>query len=198
MENKTEETTPQNPVVEETTSTPEAEPAVETPKDDSISREELADLKEKAKVSSQNFERLKKLEEDNKSLQEQLKEQEVLPQVDIEEEGQLKSEVTAVKQELNKMKVIKSHPEMEEVWSEFTEYRNDPENKGMNMNTAAKAFRIEKGLAAPQRKGLERQTGGDRVQISAGNKMSVDEVTKLRKTDYKKYREMIKKGQIKM
>lgn len=199
MEKKPEETTPQNPVVEET-KTPEKteEPKVEVQPEvpESISAEELTDLKKKAGVSSQNFERAKTAEEKVKTLEAQLQEQEVLPTVDVEGESELKSEVSDLKQRLNKADLLKRHPDMEEVWDKFEEFRSDPENKGMNMNTAAKAFRVENELDTPRRKGLEEQTGGNRVKISGNNKMSVDDAKKLRTTNYKKYREMLKKGQI--
>jgi hypothetical protein len=54
---------------------------------------------------------------------------------------------------------------------------------------------VEKGLLEPVRKGLEKPTGGDRTPLSSG--MSTEEVKSLRETDYKKYREMLKKGLIK-
>lgn len=186
MGQNTEGVTPQNPVAEE---------VLEAIDENSISSEELAELRRNAESSSQNYARLKKLEEENKILKD-LQADEVLPEVDLEEESNLKSEVSDLKQRLNKSDLIVKHPEMGEVWDEFETFRDDPENKGMNMNTAAKAFRIEKGLANPARKGLEKQTGGDRIHISTNNKMTSEDAHKLRTTNYEKYREMLKKGQI--
>tara|TARA_R110002096_G_scaffold421051_1_gene626529 strand:+ start:231 stop:830 length:600 start_codon:yes stop_codon:yes gene_type:complete len=190
-----EETTPQNPVVEEVKEVKEEASTVET-QEDSISKDDLADLRSKAAASSQNFERAKKAEEEAKNLKDELQDNQVLPTVDTEEESELKSEIATLKARANKSDVIDRYPEMKEVWDKFEEFRTDPENKGMNMNTAAKVFRTENGLASPTRKGLEKQTGGDRVQISTNNKMTPDEAKKLRDTDWKKYREMLKKGQI--
>ena len=101
-----------------------------------------------------------------------------------------------MKAELKKANLLKAHPELDEVWDKFDEFRNDPENKGMSLETAAKAFRVETGLATPKRKGLEKSTGGDRVPVKSS--LSPEEAAKLRSTDFKKYREMLKKGQIRV
>lgn len=161
-----------------------------------LTPEELEDLKHKAEVSSQNFERAKKAEGRVEKLETQLADNEVLPEFDDAEVGKLKDDVSELKAELGKSKVLERYPDLKDLWNEFEEFRADPENKGMNLNTAAKAFRVEKGLLEPRREGLEKTTGGKPVSVSSG--MSVEEVTKLRNTDYKKYREMIKKGQIKI
>ena len=97
---------------------------------------------------------------------------------------------------LSKSEVIESHPELKESWSEFEKFREDEDNKGMNLKTAAKAFLVEKGLLNPQRKGLEKSTGGTKAPQTSG--MTSDEVKKLRETDFKKYRDMLIKGQIKV
>jgi len=159
----------------------------------SISQSELEDLKFRASQSSQNFERVKKLE---KELQESaiLSTNESTTEYEDDVVAKLKNDVSAVKQELAKVKVLESHPELKEVWKEFESFREDPENKGMNMNTAAKAFIVEKGLNTPQRKGLEQTTGGDRVPVSSG--MSSDEVRTLREKNFRKYQEYLKAGKI--
>ena len=196
MEKKTEETTPQNPVVEET---PEVEepttPTEPEPKEDSISAEELEELKKNAGVSSQNYERAKKAEKEAKELREKLQAQEVLPEVDEDED--LKSEVSKLKATVAKSEVIEQYPEMKEVWSEFEEFHKQPENQGLPMVTAAKVFRVDKGLSKPTRKGLERQTGGDRIPIK-NNTMSPEQAAELRTTDYRSYVDKLKKGQIKI
>lgn len=112
------------------------------------------------------------------------------------EEYVSRAEFVEVKNKLAKSEVIESHPQLKEVWSEFESFRTDPDNKGMNMKTAAKAFLVEKGLFDQPRKGLEKATGGPRTPISTG--MSNDDVTNLRTTNYRKYMDMLKKGQIKI
>ena len=108
----------------------------------------------------------------------------------------LKSELSEVKVELTKKDILIAHPNLKEKWAEFDEFRADPENKGMNMRTAAKAFLVEAGLLDVPRKGLEKPTGGPRVPLASG--MTTDDVKNLRETNYKKYLELLKKGQLKI
>ena len=108
----------------------------------------------------------------------------------------IKSEVADLKRRLQKSDVLEAYPELKDKWADFEEFRADPENKGMNMKTAAKSFLVEKGLVETRRQGLEKPTGGARVPLSSG--MSADEVKTLRETNHKKYREMLLKGQIKI
>ena len=187
MDTPLEEQEPQNP--------PEGSaPAAE---EVTISKTELDELKHKAEVSSQNFERAKKAEKEAKELQEELKTYTETPsELGDDELGKVKSELSEIKGKLNKSEVISSYPILKESWDEFEEFRSSDENKGMNMRTAAKAFLTEKGLLEPIRKGLEKPTGGPRVPISSG--MSVEEVKHLRENDFKKYQVMLLKGQIKI
>ena len=180
MDEKKEGLEPQNP--------PE-EPTV------SLSQEELDDLKHRAEVSSQNFERLKKVQEENELLKAQLVDNPVLPELDDPVDS-LKSELSEIKQKLQKSEVIESYPILKETWQDFEEFRQLPDNKGMNMKTAAKSFLIEKGLLETPRKGLEKLTGGGHEPISSG--MKTEDIKRLRETDYRKYSEMIRKGQLKI
>lgn len=114
----------------------------------------------------------------------------------------LQNEIKSVKSELadvikdNAMKELQlSNPDIKEHLAEFEEYRNDPENKGMNLNTAAKGFLIDKGLLDTRRKGLEAATGGDK-QVSKVGKMTNADAEQLRRTNYNKYRDMLQKGLI--
>ena len=156
-----------------------------------ISPEEYDDLKHKAEVSSQNFERAKKAE--NRVTE--LENLNIEVPSDPEEEFVRKSEFDEVKHKLNKAEVIEFHPQLKELWSDFETFRSDPDNKGMNMKTAAKAFLVDKGLLEPQRQGLEKPTGGPRTPVSTG--MTSEDVKHLRETNFKKYEEMLMKGQIK-
>jgi hypothetical protein len=68
----------------------------------------------------------------------------------------------------------------------------------MSLKTAAKVFLTEKGLTGEtQRKGLEKPTGGDRTPIVSGT-MTAEDAKRLRDTDYRKYSDMVRKGQIKI
>ena len=167
------------------------------PAEVTISQVELDDFKHKAEVSSQNFERLKKAEQEVEELRVKLSEINPLP-VEYEDEviGKLKNDVSDLKQKLGKSEVLEAYPILKDVWNEFDSFRNEPDNKGMNMKTAAKAFVTEKGLLEPTRKGLEKPTGGGHTPVSSG--MSNDEVKKLRETDWRKYQELLKKGDIKI
>lgn len=95
-----------------------------------------------------------------------------------------------------KKDVLISHPILKEKWEEFETFRADPENKGMNLRTAAKAFLTENGLLDARRPGLEKTTGGTRIPVS--DKMSVDDIKTLRETNWPKYLDMVRKGLIKV
>lgn len=186
---------------------PQKETTVDEPKTPEISadgkvvlsKEELAELKHKAEVSSQNFERLKKEQEKAEALEAEIAvlRSERSSSGDDERVGALLAEVAEIKAKQTKAEVMETYPALKEVWSEFEKFRDDPDNKGMSMKTAAKAFMAEKGITSTQpRRGLEKPTGGDRTPISSG--MTSEEAKRLRETDYKKYSEMVRKGQIKV
>lgn len=171
------------------------------PADDVITvpKAEFDDLKHRAEVSSQNFERAKKAESrvDELSTEIDRLSEQVPSEFRDERVGTLQAEIAEIRQEQQVTKVQEKYPQLKDVWADFESFRADPENKGMNLNTAAKAFMAEKGLTPGQpRKGLENPTGGDRTPITSG--MTPDEVKNLRETDYKKYAEMLRKGQIKL
>lgn len=108
----------------------------------------------------------------------------------------LTKDLSEVRGELAKKDVLISHPVLKDKWEEFEEFRSNPENKGMNMRTAAKAFLVENGLFEPERKGLEKTTGGSRAPTASG--MTAEQIKNLRTTNFKKYQEMLKNGQIKV
>jgi hypothetical protein len=176
---------------------PQNTPEVTAPKveDVSISKAELEDIRHRAEVSSQNYERAKKAEARIRELE--------TNNVLLEEEGpangetvRLRGEIGEIKAKLAKTEVLEAHPELKDKWNDFEKFRESDDNKGMNMKTAAKAFLVEKGLLDPQRKGLERTTGGSKAPQSIG--MTSEEVKKLRESDFRKYRDMLIKGQIKV
>lgn len=186
MENPAEVVPPQTPAP---VTTPQVGEVVSVPK------EELDDLRHRAEVSSQNFERLKKEQERSAELEASIAElqaQPVLSGQNDEAISKLSTELADIKAKQARSEVLEAHPQLKEVWDDFEKFRADEDNKGMNLKTAAKAFLVEKGLLDKPRQGLERPTGGDRTPVSSG--MSVEDVKKLRENDYKKYRELVKKG----
>ena len=187
MENKPEVLETQNAPVEPE---PESDDVVTIPKS------EFESIKHKADVSSQNFERLKKAEQDAADLQtalDNLSNNEVPS--DGERVAKLEAQLKEVQGELAKGKVLEKYPILKDLGGELDAFRAEPENKGMNLQTAAKAFLTEKGLLEPTRKGVEKGSGGQRQALSVG--MSNSDIKNLRETNYKGYLEAIRKGQIK-
>lgn len=91
-----------------------------------------------------------------------------------------------------------TYPALADKASEFDNFRNDPANAGMKLETAAKAFLAENGLlGTPTRKGLEQPSGGGRTAPPTGQ-MTPAELDDLRINNYRKYSDMIRKGQIKI
>lgn len=108
----------------------------------------------------------------------------------------LRSEITEVKQNSLKSELQSSNPVFKEKWTEFETFRADPENKGMNLKTAAKAFLIENGLLEPPRKGLEKTTGGTRQPLSTNP--TVDDIKHLRETNPREWKRLAISGALKM
>lgn len=114
----------------------------------------------------------------------------------LKEVSSLKSEISEVKTQLGKKDVLETYPILKEKWEEFEAFRVNPENKGMALKTAAKAYVIENGLIDPPRKGLESPTGGDKTIAITG--MTAEQVKDLRENNYKKYTALLKEGKIKI
>lgn len=159
----------------------------------SIPKKDFDDLQNRAGVSSQNYERVKKLEQEKAELEAQLQELSQVPSNPVEVSA-LQKEISEVKEQLSRGQVIERYPMLKDKMAELEEFRNLPDNKGMNLNTAAKAFLVERGLLEAPRKGLETPTGGPRTPVRTG--MTAEEVKTLRENDYRKYTEMLTKGQI--
>lgn len=113
-----------------------------------------------------------------------------------EEIRQSNAKIDALTHENLLKDVFMEHPILKEKKDDFEKYRSDPENAGMSLKVAAKAFMVENGLLDAKRKGLEKTTGGDRTPPSTG--MTVEEITTLRTTNFKKYQELLEKGLIKV
>lgn len=158
-----------------------------------LSKAELEALQHKAEVSSQNFERAKKAETKLREL-ESISFTEVPSDEDAGRVAKLESDMAEIRARDAKRDVIESNPILKEHWNDFESFRESEENKGMNLKTAAKAYLTEKGLLEPKRIGLEKPTGGTRAPVSVG--MTAEEVKNLRETDFRKYTDMLMKGQI--
>lgn len=108
----------------------------------------------------------------------------------------MKSELSEVKAESAKKDVLLAYPVLKDKWAEFEEFRALPDNKGLNLRTAAKAFLVENGLLDVPRIGLEKPTGGPRTPAPSG--MSAEDVKHLRETDFKKYQKLLMEGKLKI
>lgn len=178
-----------NEVIVETETTQETEtPKTEVPAPEKDYKQMFEDQRRRAE----------KAEKEAKELLGRLSSNSVLLEEgsDDKEAGRIKNELAEIKAKLAKTEVQEAYPVLKEAWKDFEEFRELEENKGMNLRTAAKAFLVEKGMLEPQRKGLEKPTGGTKTPVSSG--MSADEIKKLRETNFRKYTDMLMKGQIKM
>lgn len=129
------------------------------------------------------------------------------PTVDVySDEGKvLLDKISVVEAELHSAKqkeiltdLQTTYPALKDKYDEFQTFVSDPENKGMKLETAAKAFLAEHNLleTGSPRKGLEPVSGGGRTPSTGG--MTAAEVDDLRNTNYRKYSDMVRKGQIKI
>lgn len=153
----------------------------------------LKSLQEEREKRKQLEEQLKNLTTSDSSIEEEA----------VSDEGRrlakkinsLESEISNFKGELAERDIVISYPVLKDKWVEFEEFHSLPDNKGMNLRTAAKAFLIENGMLEAPRKGLEKPTGGPRVPLSTS--MSSEDIKTLRETNFRRYQDMLEKGQIK-
>lgn len=104
----------------------------------------------------------------------------------------LQTTVATLREENALKDVYVAHPEIAKSPAEFDEFRKD--YAGFDLQKIAKLFISEKGLTAAPRKGLEKPTGGNKNPQPIG--YSVEEVANLRKNDFRKYQELIRKDQL--
>lgn len=158
-----------------------------------ITEEEIAELKKRADVSSQNFERAKKAENELKALKEaQLANDGFVPE---------DTHYTELKEQLNRIEEREAlnnlkgqYPVLEDKLTEFNEFRQN--YPGVNLESVTKVFLAEKDLLGeqPKRKGLEKAKGGQRTPPSTEN--SSDDVKRLRENNYREYVKQIREGKI--
>lgn len=107
----------------------------------------------------------------------------------------LKEQINSIEEEKNFEKLFNQFPDLREHSDKFKEFRQG-EHPRAKLESVAKLFLLENGLLEPQRKGLEKPTGGTRVPEPQG--MTAEDIGNLRKNDYRKYTQMLKTGQIKI
>lgn len=176
------------------------EPVIEAPIAEEIVVEP-APLPGEKTESVKLLESLQKEREKRRELETELENLRNQPTADLySDEGKLlKAEIDRLAKELEsrsqneQLKTLQtSYPALKDKSSEFQEYLEN--NKGMRLEVAAKAFLVENNLFEnpTPRKGLERETGGTRVQPKQGR--TEEEVAELRKTNYRKYEQELRKG----
>lgn len=100
---------------------------------------------------------------------------------------------STLEEEKNLEKLYNQYPLLRESADKFVEFRQ-AEHPRAKLESVAKLFLAENGLLEPQRKGLEKPTGGTRTPESQG--MTVEEIADLRSNNWKKYKDMAAKGLI--
>jgi hypothetical protein len=107
----------------------------------------------------------------------------------------LEQQLAEIREEKELEGLYAKYPLLREKANEFIEYRA-AEHPRAKLESAAKLYLAENGLLEPARTGLENPTGGGRVPTPQG--LTHDEIKKIRETDHNKYRDMLKKGLIKI
>lgn len=106
----------------------------------------------------------------------------------------LEEQIVSLKDDRELEKVQVQYPAIKDKLTEFNEFRKEyPRHKIENV---AKIFMVENGLLAemPQRIGLEKPIAGPKQPPSTG--MTAEDVAQLRKTNYKKYTELLQAGKL--
>ena len=169
-----------------------------------LTAEQIAELKQKADVSSQNFERAKKAETEKKALAEKIalletqlasSENEFADPSDtvLAQLAELNAKFSSLEEEKQMNLVVQKYPIIADKRVEFDTYRLEyPAHK---IETVAKLFLAENDLLAekPKRKGLEEARGGQRVPPATG-KMTSEDAKRLRENNYAEYMKRIKAG----
>lgn len=108
--------------------------------------------------------------------------------------GQLESKLDSIQRERELDGIYAAYPVLKDKASEFEEFQKDyPRHKLVN---TAKIFLAERDLLGQSqpRMGLERPTAGPKDTQPSG--MSVEDVSNLRSTNYRKYLELLQTGKL--
>lgn len=171
----------------------------ETPKVNALTQEEIDDLKRRAEVSSQNFERAKRAEAEKKALQEEI---DLLKQTSYVDETDVSKQLSELRQKLDRIEeekeinlILQKYPVIADKRQEFDEFRMG--YPGGKIDSIAKLFLAENELldATPKRKGLEKAGTGKRTPPDSG-KMSAEDAQRLRTNNYKEYKKLLLAGKI--
>jgi hypothetical protein len=171
----------------------------EAPEAEALTPAEIAELKRKADVSSQNYERAKKAEADKKRLEAELEEARLGSDSFVTDDDTSRT-LRDLTEKMNRLEeraqldtVYTQYPQLKDKASEFNEFR--AEYQGVSMDKVAKLFMSEHELGeTPKRKGLERAGGGTRKVPVQG--LATDDLTRLRTTNHREYVKLIKSGKL--
>lgn len=122
------------------------------------------------------------------------------PEVVSDEAKLLKGHIDTLSAKISQMedekaleKLTVQYPVLKDNIDKFNEFRTT-EHPRAKIETVAKIYLAENGLLEGRRVGLENPTGGDRAPVPSG--MTVEEISNLRKNNWKKYQDMLSKGLI--
>jgi len=126
------------------------------------------------------------------------------PEAYSDEGKALKGEISSLNEKLQSIErkdarreVEAEYPVLKDKRDDFNAFLEDEENKRISIKRAAKLFLAEKNLLAaepPERKGLEKPTGGGVTPPEP--KLSNEEIEHLRKNDWRKYEKLLIEGKI--
>lgn len=144
---------------------------------------------------------LKSLQEERdrrRQLEQQLETIKSVPEVYSDEGEALRTQIRSLEEKYERKELQERYPQLKDKSYEFDEFRSNPENKGMSLATAAKAFLVEHDLLTQPtpRKGLESPTGGSRAPVKTGR--SEEEIAELRKNNFRQYMKELKNGTLKI
>lgn len=142
----------------------------------------------------------------NKELEDKLKQQETTdpfePEVISDEAKILKGQIDSLSSKISQLedekaleKLMVQYPVLKENLDKFNEFRQ-VEHPRAKIESVAKIYLAENGLLESRRVGLEDPTNGGRAPVSQG--MTPEDIANLRKTNWKKYQDLLSKGLIKM
>lgn len=148
---------------------------------------------------------LKEVRSENKELKSKLAELEsraTPPEGAFSEEGKLlEQQIVSLrarleqKEEAERLLAIENkYPALRDKSEEFELFRSLPENAGLKIETAAKAFVLENNLleTPTSRRGLEKETGGVRAPQKQGR--TPEEVDELMRTNFRQYSKELRAG----